>query len=48
MVWRCGSCGAGLPEDSTELVTARFCRHCGAPYFEETGPVAEKEAVQEG
>ena len=35
MVWSCSSCGAALPEDSTELIAARFCRHCGTPYFED-------------
>jgi hypothetical protein len=34
MVWECAKCGAGMPEDSTELDAARFCRDCGAPYFE--------------
>jgi hypothetical protein len=34
MVWQCPACGAGLPEDSAELETARYCRECGAAYFE--------------
>jgi hypothetical protein len=34
MVWKCPNCGAGLPEDSAELETARFCRDCGTAYFE--------------
>lgn len=35
MVWACPSCDAGLPEDGAELLAARFCRQCGAPYFED-------------
>jgi hypothetical protein len=27
-------CGAAMPDDATELDAARFCRDCGAPYFE--------------
>jgi hypothetical protein len=34
MVWECAQCGAPLPDDSAELDLARFCRACGAPYFE--------------
>ncbi len=36
MVWRCMHCEAPLPDDSTELIAARFCRQCGAAYFEDT------------
>jgi predicted RNA-binding Zn-ribbon protein involved in translation (DUF1610 family) len=39
MAWRCGACKAPLPEDNEELLTARFCRECGKPYF----PDAEGE-----
>lgn len=35
MVWQCPSCEQPLPDDSTELETARFCRNCGTPYFED-------------
>jgi hypothetical protein len=38
MVWECSKCGAGMPEDSSELDAARFCRDCGAPYFENGAP----------
>lgn len=34
MVWECAGCHAALPEDGDELERARFCRDCGAPYFE--------------
>jgi hypothetical protein len=34
MVWNCPACGQPVPEDPAELAEARFCRHCGAPYFE--------------
>jgi hypothetical protein len=34
MVWACPQCSAGLPEDSEELAAARFCRECGASYFD--------------
>lgn len=34
MVWRCASCETPLPDDNAELSAARFCRQCGAPYFE--------------
>ena len=39
MVWQCAACNQPVPEDPAELAEARFCRHCGAPYFEngETG-----------
>jgi hypothetical protein len=33
MVWRCPSCEAPLPDDSNELMVARFCRQCGTSYF---------------
>lgn len=33
MVWRCAACAQPVPEDNSELLTARFCRYCGAPYF---------------
>lgn len=33
MVWRCPTCESPLPDDSAELVAARFCRQCGAAYF---------------
>ena len=36
MVWQCAKCEMQLPEDSAELTSARFCRHCGASYFEES------------
>jgi hypothetical protein len=35
MVWRCAQCEAGLPDDNDELELARFCRHCGAGYFDD-------------
>ena len=34
MVWACTQCGAALPEDSDELIVARFCRDCGRGYFD--------------
>lgn len=34
MLWECPQCGHPLPDDTDELTTARFCRDCGAPYFE--------------
>ena len=43
MMWRCPSCGGGLPEDNAELQTARFCRLCGVPYFDEEPAVADAE-----
>jgi hypothetical protein len=33
MIWECGNCATSLPEDSNELISARFCRECGSPYF---------------
>lgn len=43
MVWACPSCAAALPDDSTELIAARFCRHCGTSYFgEEPGAGSPK------
>lgn len=33
MVWQCAACESPMPDDQAELITARFCRHCGAPYF---------------
>ena len=38
MVWSCTECDAGLPDDTTELATARFCRQCGADYFQSLAP----------
>lgn len=35
MVWLCAECEEPVPEDPKELASARFCRACGAPYFEE-------------
>ena len=40
MVWTCPSCQAPLPDDSSELLEARFCRYCGTPYFENGEPAA--------
>lgn len=40
MVWHCPECGKGVPEDTEELVAARFCRYCGTSYFEEQKPSA--------
>ena len=34
MVWVCPKCATALPEDSDELAVARFCRECGAGYFD--------------
>ena len=34
MVWECPACGEPLPEDAEDLELARFCRQCGASYFE--------------
>ena len=42
MVWACPKCGALLPEDSAELLAARFCRECGTGYFGETASAAAK------
>ena len=33
MIWQCAKCEAPLPDDNSELLAARFCRDCGAPYF---------------
>jgi DNA-directed RNA polymerase subunit RPC12/RpoP len=33
MVWKCPECHQPVPDDSDELLTANFCRHCGAAYF---------------
>lgn len=44
MVWQCPSCGEGVPEDSDELVKARFCRQCGAPYFDDERPAEAASA----
>jgi hypothetical protein len=45
MVWLCGECQIGLPDDNVELLAARFCRHCGQAYFaDEPG----SEIVEEG
>ena len=38
LVWECGSCHTPLPEDAEELERARFCRDCGAPYFDDEPP----------
>ena len=35
MVWRCDKCEQPLPDDPKELESARFCRDCGAAYFEQ-------------
>jgi hypothetical protein len=35
MVWQCPSCGVAVPDDSDELLKAKFCRQCGANYFSE-------------
>ena len=40
MVWQCPNCQIPLPDDSTELVAAQFCRHCGTAYFGESAPAA--------
>jgi hypothetical protein len=34
MVWECSACEEPVPEDPAELAEARFCRKCGAAYFE--------------
>ena len=36
MLWACPQCGEPLPDDVNELAAARFCRRCGASYFNET------------
>jgi hypothetical protein len=33
MVWHCPNCRSPLPDDPGELISARFCRNCGSPYF---------------
>jgi hypothetical protein len=38
MVWVCPNCEAQLPDDVAELSESRFCRHCGASYFEDGAP----------
>ena len=40
MVWKCSRCEEPLPNDNGELLTARFCRECGAPYFPGTSEAA--------
>ncbi len=35
MVWACPDCDAALPDDNNELISASFCRECGAAYFPE-------------
>lgn len=40
MVWACSECAAGLPDDGEELIAARFCRHCGHPYFDDKASAA--------
>ena len=40
MVWQCAQCEAPLPNDSDELLSARFCRECGTPYFPEASDPA--------
>lgn len=47
MVWACAQCEAPLPEDSNELALARFCRDCGAQYFED-GAEADGAAAEGG
>lgn len=34
MAWECGKCHASLPEDADELLSANYCRDCGASYFD--------------
>ena len=36
MIWECPQCARALPDDTDDLMTARFCRECGAPYFGDT------------
>lgn len=38
MIWKCPRCGADLPEESGELISARFCRYCGESYFDTPAP----------
>lgn len=45
MVWACQECASPLPEDTAELISARFCRQCGHGYFDDTPP---SEAVEAG
>jgi len=33
MVWECPECRSRLPDDTNELIAARFCRDCGSSYF---------------
>lgn len=33
MVWECSNGTAPLPDDSSELMAAQFCRDCGTAYF---------------
>ena len=42
MVWDCPNCQSPLPDDPGELISARFCRNCGSPYF----PHDEKETKE--
>lgn len=37
MTWQCPSCSEPVPQDTDELTVARFCRQCGAAYFDEPG-----------
>ena len=50
MIWMCASCGEPVPDDPQELAAARFCRSCGAPYFEirPVEPQASAEPKREG
>ena len=47
MVWWCGECNRALPEDTSELATARFCRQCGADYFTNLAGRAAPESADE-
>ena len=46
MVWACSECAAGMPDDGEELTAARFCRHCGHPYFDDKASAAPATAPE--
>jgi hypothetical protein len=48
MVWACPACDSRMPDDADELAVARFCRHCGAPYFGDEPAAVEPARAADG
>lgn len=51
MTWKCPNCKEPVPQDTDELTVARFCRQCGAGYFDDQeggGPATVEPPPGEG